>query len=406
MRRVEPRVAGLLAGRPLATALVFVMVGILPLYLTSAQIVSLDAELGFGAARLGIASALHFGLAAAVAHPVGSLVQRIGARTGLRLGASLAALAGVVASVAGAWWVLLVVTSLGGLANAFMQVSTNVVLAADAVYHRQGVSFGAKQGAIPLAGALAGVLLPVVGVVLGWRWTYALAAAAAIVAVVLAPPLLNRNAPPPPTTDDKGRPRLSRSLVWLAVGGACGGAAGNSLSLFVVPSAVDLGITEAAAGAFLAVGSALVFAVRISAGWFADRTRSSGHREMATLLAVGTAACVVLAGTSAVVPYAVAMPLAMMGSWGWPGLVYFTVVRIHPEATARASGVILAGNLTGTLLGPMAVGFLAEHQRFSIAWTICAALSAVSMTAMALSGRAFRLRGGSPDTTDDATYRI
>ena len=84
------------------------------------------------------------------------------------------------------------------------------------------------------------------------------------------------------------------------------------------------------------------------------------------------------------------MPLAMVGSWGWPGLVYFTVVRIHPEATARASGVILAGNLTGTVLGPLAVGFIGEHGSFANAWALLAATSTIATVGMVMSRRSFR----------------
>lgn len=380
--------ARLLTGRPLGTALVFVLVGILPLYLTSAQVVSLQAELGFGPAKLGIATALHFGLAALAARPIGAAVARIGARRGLQAGSVLVILAGLTAVAARDWWPLLIVTTLGGLANGFMQVSTNVFLAADAAFHRQGVSFGAKQGAISLGAALAGALLPSLGVTLGWRWSYGFTALLALASISVAPRLLN---PPAESRGDaSSRTPLSTSLRWLAVGGFCGGAAGNSLALFVVPSAVHVGFDEASAGTFLASSAALVFAFRTGAGWFADRFRSSGHREMAVMLGAGALASTVLAATDSIGPYLAAMPLAMIGSWGWAGLVYFTVVRIHPEAPARASSVILAGNLTGTMLGPMAVGILADRGAFGVAWTITAVISTIAATAMIFSRRAFR----------------
>ncbi len=389
--------ARLLTGRPLGTAVVFVLVGILPLYLTSAQIVSLEAALDFGPAKLGIATALHFGLAALAARPIGAVVARVGARRGLQAGSLLVILAGVTAVAARSWWPLLIVTTLGGLANGFMQVSTNVFLAADAAFHRQGVSFGAKQGAISLGAALAGALLPAMGVTLGWRWSYGFAAALGAASIAFAPRLLN----PPAESgrDTASRPPLSTSLRWLAVGGFCGGAAGNSLSLFVVPSAVGVGLDEASAGSFLAWSAALVFLFRTGAGWFADRSRSSGHREMAVMLGTGALASVVLAATDSVGPYLGAMPLAMIGSWGWAGLVYFTVVRIHPEAPARASSVILAGNLTGTMLGPMAVGILADRGAFGIAWTMTAVISAIASTAMVLSMRAYRRTAGHTPTS-------
>ncbi|MFV2039032.1 MAG: hypothetical protein ACC660_02195 [Acidimicrobiales bacterium] len=78
-----PRGLNPFQGHPLLSSVAFVMVGALPLYLSSAQLVSLDEALGFDAARLGIATALYFGMAAAVAQPVGATVGRIGARRGV-----------------------------------------------------------------------------------------------------------------------------------------------------------------------------------------------------------------------------------------------------------------------------------------------------------------------------------
>ncbi|MPZ72592.1 MAG: MFS transporter [Nitriliruptorales bacterium] len=231
--------------------ILYVLIGALPLYLVSAQFAALERELALSAFRLGVVTAVYFGLAAAVATPVGRTVHRVGATTGLRIGACVSAAANVVVFTAGEWWLLLVAAGLAGLANAFMQVSTNVVLARDARYHRQGVSFGAKQGAIPLSSMVAGVLLPVVGVIVGWRWPFALAAVIALAVSFVAPPV----SPAPRTVRDVDDRAWSPSagLGWLAVGGACGGAAGNALSLFFVPSAVAVGVAEPSAGAALAV---------------------------------------------------------------------------------------------------------------------------------------------------------
>ena len=349
----------------------------MPLYLTSAQVVSLDLAMGFDAARLGIGTAVYFGLAAAVAQPVGGIVGRVGAQRGLRTGALLSMVGSLVAATATAWYAFLVAVACAGLANAFMQVSTNIVLASDAAFHRQGLSFGAKQGAVPLSSAAAGVLLPSVGVVLGWRWPYVFAIGLASVVVFLAPKVEDR-----PTRRPHGgngdRLPLSTSLKLLAVGGACGGAAGNAVSLFLVPAAVDIGTSESMAGTILAVGSALVFLLRIAVGSFADRNESTGHREMVVILLLGAIGSFGLAFVSSPIAFLVVVSLALLGTWGWPGLIYFTVVRIHPEATARASGVILASNLTGTLVGPLVVSQLADRGNYVAAWLFVAALAAVS----------------------------
>lgn len=377
----------------MATAVLFVMTGALPLYLTSAQFPALERELSLTADRLGIVTSVYFGVAALIASPVGRTVHRVGATTGLRIGACVSALASLAALSAGAWWVLFVATGLAGVANAFMQVSTNVVLARDASFHRQGISFGAKQGAIPLASMVAGLLLPIVGVSVGWRWPFALAGAAAFAVSFIAPPV--SPAPPGKVEDgDTQRWSASKPLRWLAVGGACGGAAGNALALFLVPSAVVVGISEASAGTALAVGSGLVVLVRLATGHAVDHTGSTGHREMIAALALGTAGCAALAFATTPAVFFVAISVALLGSWGWPGLAYFTVVRMHPEAPARASAVLMSGNLTGTLVGPVIVGLLARGGSYTAAWIFCAALSLVATTAITASWRATGCRVG------------
>jgi MFS family permease len=390
----RPRFAGTVVGfltrHPMATAVLYVMTGALPLYLVSAQFAALERELALTAARLGLVTSVYFGVAAAVAAPVGRVVHRLGAQKGLRAGALVSATASLVAMSSGDWRLLFAATALSGVANAFMQVSTNVVLARDASFERQGLSFGAKQGAVPLSSMVAGLLLPVLGVAVGWRWPFAFACIGAVAVAFVAPPVSPAPSSAAATDGDSWSP--STSLRWLAVGGACGGAAGNALSLFFVPSAVRVGITEGFAGTALAVGSGLVVVIRLIAGWIADRTGSTGHREMVVALGTGTAGCVLLAAADTPAAFYGAIAIALLGSWGWPGLAYFTVVRIHPEAPARASGVVLAGNLTGTLLGPIIVGMLAREGSFTSAWVFCAALSAVATTSIAISWRAARAR--------------
>ena len=381
-----------LEGRPLVTSVAFVTMGALPVYLSSAQLVSLDDAIGFDAARLGLGTALYFGLAALAAQFVAAIVGRIGARNGLRVGALFSLMASSIAASAGEWPVVLVAFCVAGLSNAFMQISTNVVLSIDVAFHRQGVSFGAKQGAIPLASALAGALLPTVGVAVGWRWPYVVGAALATLALVFAPTV--KKAPSrasEPVRHERGS--LSTALKYLALGGACGGAAGNGLALFVVPSAVDIGTSETVAGSILAAGSAMVFAVRIGAGAIADRTRSSGHREMVLLLGLGSVASLALVFVDSTGWYVVVMPLALVGAWGWPGMAYFTAVRIHPEATARATGVLLSSNLTGTVVGPLVVGQLANRGAYPWAWTFCSALALGGAVSMLASWRSFRGAG-------------
>lgn len=182
-----------------------------------------------------------------------------------------------------------------------------------------------------------------------------------------------------------GRP--PKSLLVILVAGFFAAASGNSVSLFIVPSAVDVGIAEATAGLLLAGCSFLVVAIRLGAGWTVDRRASWGHQEMMILLGSGAAAALLLSSLSSAGAYLILMPLALLGLWGWPGVYFFTVVTSYPKFPARASGMVLSVNLTGTVLGPLVVGALAGAGKYSTSWLVVGAAGIIASAALFASHR-------------------
>ena len=375
----------MLTQRPLLAAVIYTGVGALPVFLVSAQILQLEREVGFGVGRLGLATAAFFGAAALAANPAGRVVARVGPGRSLRIGGLLTLASCVIAGTATTWWMLPLATATGGAGNGLIQVASNMAIFDGVAPRRQGLGFGAKQASVPAASVLAGISLPLIGLIFGWRWVFALAGLIALVLVFSAPDLDMAKAA---QRNERrvGRPPLS--LLMLSLGGISGAMAGNGLSLFIVPSAVDIGITEAAAGAVLAVSSILVVAVRLGAGWTVDRNESRGHVEMAWLAGAGAIGAFVLLASSAPLLYLVAMPIAVLGAWGWPGIFFFTVVHSYPEFPARASGLALSGNLTGTVIGPLIVGWLAGRSNSRGAWVFVTVMAAISATAFVASYRA------------------
>jgi MFS family permease len=368
----------------LLTAVVYTGVCLLPLALVSAQVLQLE-EIGFGVSRLGLAIAAYFGAAALTANPAGRLMGRIRPGRGLRIGGFLVVASCVIAGTATVWWLIPVATAAGGVANGMIQVASNLAIFDGVDRSRQGLGFGAKQASVPLATTLAGVSLPVIGLVFGWRWVFALACILALILALSAPDLAGRTG----VARTEGRMgRIPPSLYLLAVGGFAGAIGGNGLSLFVVPSAVHIGIAEAAAGAVLAVCSLLVVLVRIGAGWTVDRNQSIGFAEMAWMTGVGAIGAFVLFATSTPQLYLLAMPIALLGAWGWPGIIFFTVVHSYPEFPAKASGLILSSNLTGTVIGPLVVGSLAGRGNYPGAWLFVTISCAVATVAFTVSHRA------------------
>jgi hypothetical protein len=376
---------------PLLTAVVYTGVGVLPLYLVSAQVLQLDREVGFGVGRLGLATATFFGAAALAANIGGGIVSKFGAPVGIRLGSATTIVACLLAGTATLWWMIPVATAIGGLGNGIIQVASNIAIFDGVRRRRQGVAFGAKQAAVPMASILAGLSLPAVSLIFGWRWVFGGAGALAL-GLAISAPRHDRQVEQRRVEQPMGRP--SRSMIWLAIAGITGAAAGNGLAIFIVPSAVAIGIAEAAAGAVLAMCSLLVVALRIGVGWLVDIRQSSGHLQMAWLAGFGALGALVLMGASTPRVYLVAMPLALLGAWGWPGIVFFTLVNTYPEFPAKASGLLLSGNLTGTLVGPLVVGAFAGRDDYAGAWlfvSICAAVATIGFVAAGRATKAARL---------------
>ena len=76
-----------------------------------------------------------------------------------------------------------------------------------------------------------------------------------------------------------------------------------------------------------------------------------------------------------------------------PPIIFFTVVHSSPRYPARASGLVLSANLSGTLVGPLVVGALAGRGAYPAAWlfvSVCSAVAAVGFVVAArLRDRAF-----------------
>ncbi len=289
-------------------------------------------------------------------------------------------MAGALATVGGFWtaWAtwswssLLLPMIVLGTANAACQVTSNLTLARAIPANRRGLGFGVKQAAIPLAILIAGLAVPVVGAVVGWRWTFTLTGLAGLVVTIMGLRL-----PPGPsaTVEQPGgrdRPPMSALLAVMAAV-ILASAAANSLGSFVGMWGFEVGLTPSEAGLLMAVGSALNIMVRVFSGHRADLREGRNLPVVAFQMLVGAAALALLSAPS---PWTMVMAtlLAFGLGWSWPGLLLYAVVRVGRDAPGSASGVVQAGAFIGGAAGPALFGLVAGSMSFAVAWRMTSVL--------------------------------
>jgi MFS family permease len=370
--------------RTSAGAIATTIACVLPVFLLGGLAVQIGQELHFSPAGLGLAVSVYFGISALASVPSGALVERYGSAVVARAGILLAAgslLA--VAALARSYPVLVGLLALSAAANALGQLASNAALARHVPAHRQGLSFGVKQAAIPVSTLLAGAAVPTVALSAGWRWAFVVAALAALAALPAVPPA-ERDPARRPAGGRAGRATVALVVVGLAA--TLAAAAANALATFLVDSAAGRGLSPGLAGLTLTLGSAVCIAGRVGAGWLADR-RASGHVGLiAGMLVVGAVGLglLTLAGP---VPLVAGVVLGFGLGWAWPGLMTFAVVRLHPQAPAAATSITQTGVYAGGCLGPLGLGTVADAAGYPTMWATAAAAMLLAALCMLTGSR-------------------
>jgi cyanate permease len=294
----------------------------------------------------------------------------------------------VVMATAQSYPVLVAALVVGGGASAMATIGSNDALARSVSVRRQGLAFGAKQAAVPAATLLAGLAVPLVGLTLGWRAAFGVAATLAIGYLLLQPRGRRRPAGRRRAPDRTGDAALG-ALMVVALAAGVGAAAANALGAFLVESSVRAGLTASSAGLLLAGSSALGVLLRIYLGWRAD-IRSAGQLGLVTaMLAVGAGGVALLA-TGAVPAMIAGAVLAVGLGWSWPGLLNLAVVRLSPSAPALGTSITQTGVFAGGAAGPVSFGVLVESSSYATAWTTTAVALLVAAVLMVVGGRLVR----------------
>lgn len=338
-----------------------------PVFLFGALSGLVRADLGFDEVGIGAGVTVFFVAAALGAYPAGRVTERLGGRVAMLLGTVAASVAGLAIGVfAERWWHVAGLLAVAGASVGLIDTGGARAFADAVPARRQGLAFGLKEASVPAASMLAGAAVPLLGVTVGWRPSFAIGMLLVPVVWLLLPSPADGRLPDRVVATGRPPPAVSL-LVLVAIGSAAGTGAATAAASFLVPTATRAGLPVGTAGALLAVASVLSILTRVIVGHLADRVP---HRELsvtAALLIAGAVGSLLLGAGSATLAVAGGL-LVLGGGWGWTGLVFLSAVRGSPRAPASAAGVVLAGLATGGAIGPLAFGLLASRVGYSAAW--------------------------------------
>lgn len=363
-----------------------IVAGVLPGFLTASLASRIRHDFAFGDSTLGLTVAIFYLTCMLGSTPSGHLVERIGARRGMLLGAALTSVSCVaVALLAQSAPILIALLVVAGVGNAIGGPAVSALLRRTVEGGRHGFAFGAQQSGASIGALLAGVALPAVAIPFGWRWAWVAAAALAVVAVAFAP------SPAPSEQPSLGTPAAANphhltSIRALAVAATLASAAGVGFIAFLVTYSIHEGIGEGAAGLLLAAVSLVSTISRVGLGLIVDRSDVDVLRLTGLVLAGSVAGYLLLIAGEPVVIVLAALLVGSIG-WSWPGTLTLAVVTRRPDAPAWAVGVMMSGLFAGAAGGPLLVGLLAEHDHFAAAWSLCAGLALAAALTIALTGR-------------------
>ena len=363
----------------------------MPVFMVGTLAVDIRGDVSFSNVALGGLVSIFSGLTALAAFPAGRVVERIGYRLGLVLAFLLAGVALLgPALLAHQWWHLAVGQAVAAGGAALAIPSVQVALVTRIPPERQGVAFGLNMSAVPASILLAGIAVPLVGETVGWRWAFGGAGAVGIgISLAVATSLGNERW----TSLPGMREAIHRKPVLLGSGAMFLGLwAVQTVATFAVESGVDSGHSAGSIGYALAVASVGAIAMRIVAGWWADRIGPVRVFLMIpALIVIGAGGIGLLAVGGSFLVVAAGLVVGLGFGWGWNGLLAYGLVRPNPRAAATAASFMMIGGFGGSAVGPIVSGALVSGPGFGAAWTV-AALAMVGAAVMTtLAGRDHRL---------------
>ncbi|MEU4722375.1 MFS transporter [Nonomuraea dietziae] len=380
--------------------------------------IHLQRDLSLGTAQLG------FLLSAAQLVPLagllvaGELLDRYNERWVVGIGACVVAVSLGVGGAVPGYASLLLVLLIVGAGYSTVQPGGSKSVASWFDTSQRGLAMGIRQAGLPLGGALAAAVLPVLAAALGWRAALTAGALVALLGAVAfmgfyrRPPArsLSQDSTPHDTEPHaswfSARLRLLRepSMVKIILSGTSLVSVHSGVGVLTVLYLHEVTAVEAGSAALVLVAAQGAGVVgRICLAAWSDRSRSGRYVCVLTCMVaviVGMSALITPMGRSPVAACLLFIWLGFFGI-GWYGpWVAHVAESAPPGKTGFTLGSAMAVNQIAVVVAPPALGLLKDLTgSFAPAWALLSAMTAVALTVTARGERRHRHAPARPQAT-------
>lgn len=345
-------------------------------------------EIGFPASWVGLVTALTFGAATFGALFSGGIIAKVGAMRMSQYSLLLCGTGIALISTANPWIVALG-SIVMGLGYGPVTPSSSAILADRTPERIRSLIFSLKQTGVPIGGAMAGAIVPVLILSAGWRAAaLAVGLACVVLALVIQPYRaavdlarhFDRPVKPASLLEPLRLVLAHPRLREMGFASSTYSGMQSCLSTFLVVYLTQrIGSSVQVAGAALATAMTAGIIGRIAWGIVADN--SAKPRAVLGMIGMGMSLCALLtAGFTSGWPLAAVFAVSFvygLTATGWNGVYLSEVARIAPPGkAAAATGASLAMTYAGVVALPMMFwAIVAVSDSYAAAFLAAAALT-------------------------------
>ncbi|OCX15319.1 MFS transporter [Ectopseudomonas hydrolytica] len=330
----------------------------------------LIADLAISRQQLGWLTASTFGLAAVLSPWAGTLVQRMGTRAGLVSMFLLVGLSFSLMAILPGFGGLITALLFCGIAQSLANPATNQAIAHGVPVARKAGVVGLKQSGVQASALLAGVALP--PLVLLWGWRGALATWVPVALLMAA--LVSRWVPAKSAAAPRQPLRVRAPNAWLSMLMAiqlCAGLALSSFMTFLGVHADQMGVSASAIGAMVSCFGVMGILSRVLLTPLADKLKDETIL-LGVLFVLAGLALAVMRQANAHQHWPLWLGVMGMGLSVVASNAIAMSMLLRDErfgGAATSAGMLSVGFFGGFALGPPAFGWLLAHSEgFASAW--------------------------------------